>query len=123
MLLLQASIKVFIDIIVTVAFILLIEDKLFNDRYLLKPFKFVNITLSHSIVLLLMIFDQLRDAILLAESDIKIKAKSQGWEGTLANNGWSWRGLAGLVWWLTFRNYLLAIHPLNELASSNSLMP
>jgi hypothetical protein len=24
---------------------------------------------------------------------------------------------------LTFRNYLLAIHPLNELTSSNSLMP
>jgi hypothetical protein len=78
MLLLQASIKVFIDVIVTVAFILLIKDKLFNDRYLLKPFKFVNITLSHSIVLLLMIFDQLRDAILLAESDIKIKAKIHG---------------------------------------------
>ena len=78
MLLLQAPIKVFIDVIMTIAFILLIKDKLFYNCNLLKPLKFVNITLRQSIVLLLMILDQLRDAILLAESDIKIKAKSQG---------------------------------------------
>lgn len=89
MMLLHAPIKVFIDVTMIIAFILLIKDKFFNDSYFLKPLKFVNIALSGSIVLLLMILDQLRFAILLAWSNIEIKAKSQGREGPLPDNGCS----------------------------------
>jgi hypothetical protein len=76
MLLLQTSIKVFINVIMTIAFILFIKYELLNDSYFLKPFKFVNIALSGSIVLFLMVFDQLRDAILLPLSNIEIKANT-----------------------------------------------
>ena len=78
MLLLHTSVKVFIDVIMNIALILLVKDELFNDSYFLKFFKFVNIALSYSIELLFMILDQLRGTILLAQSDIEIKAKTQG---------------------------------------------
>jgi hypothetical protein len=78
MLLLHTSVKVFIDVIMNIALILLVKDELFNDSYFLKFFKLVNIALSHSIELLFMILDQLRGTILLAQSDIEIKAKTQG---------------------------------------------
>jgi hypothetical protein len=76
MLLLHTSVKVFIDVIMNIALILLVKDELFNDSYFLKFFKLVNIALSHSIELLFMILDQLRGTILLAQSDIEIKAKT-----------------------------------------------
>ena len=76
MLLLHTSVKVFIDVIMNIALILLVKDELFNDSYFLKFFKLVNIALSRSIVLLFMILDQLRGTILLAQSDIEIKAKT-----------------------------------------------
>jgi hypothetical protein len=78
MLLLHTSVKVFIDVIMNIALILLVKDELFNDSYFLKFFKLVNIALSYSIELLFMILDQLRGTILLAQSDIEIKAKTQG---------------------------------------------
>ena len=78
MLLLHTSVKVFIDVIMNIALILLVKDELLNDSYFLKFFKLVNIALSHSIELLFMILDQLRGTILLAQSDIEIKAKTQG---------------------------------------------
>ena len=78
MLLLHTSVKVFIDVIMNIALILLVKDELFNDSYFLKFFKLVNIALSRSIELLFMILDQLRGTILLAQSDIEIKAKTQG---------------------------------------------
>lgn len=77
MLLLHTSVKVFIDVIMNIALILLVKDELFNDSYFLKFFKLVNIALSRSIELLFMILDQLRGTILLAQSDIEIKAKTQ----------------------------------------------
>lgn len=74
MLLLQTPVKVIIDVNRAIAFILFVHDVLLNDCDPFEPFHLVHMSLNLSIDFLLLIFDQLRYAILLARSDIELKA-------------------------------------------------
>ena len=122
MLLLQAPIKVIIDVVRTIAFILLIHYVLLNDCNLFEPFNPLNKALSHLIGFPLFVGYQLRFEKLLCRPDVKLKTESHCWQGTLASDGLSWGRWLVLVWWIAFRNSFLTFNSFYKSPSRDSLM-